>query len=113
MSPTTDKLLNQSRADATTEGRVVLALEAIADQIKLMVSLLAHRDSVYDTGDRAPDTPATDRWDNEGGRLPPDYGLPEGIERHTEETFAVGKYRYTNLADAVAQVRRSKGQAGS
>lgn len=47
------------------------------------------------------------RWENEGGRLQsssPFKGL--GITRMLTETFLVGGYRYTILADAVAQAHR-------
>jgi hypothetical protein len=41
MSLTVAELLAQDRAEATTEGRVMLALESIADQLKQVVSLLS------------------------------------------------------------------------
>lgn len=50
-----------------------------------------------------------ENWENEGGslRLP---ASPEslGVTRIVSETFAVGRYRYTNLADAIAQARRTQ-----
>jgi hypothetical protein len=49
-----------------------------------------------------------DNWENEGGSVRPPVS-PEslGVTRIVSETFAVGPYRYTNLADAVAQARRT------
>lgn len=105
MSLTAAELLAQNRADATTEGRLVLALEAIADQVKEVVSLLSvpAREQAS-TGCQTPQS--TDRWENEGGSLEALSSIPPGVVRHTEETFTVGSYRYTSLADAVAEVER-------
>ncbi|HSQ96781.1 MAG TPA: hypothetical protein VLM18_11905 [Croceibacterium sp.] len=46
-------------------------------------------------------------WENEGGSVRPTVS-PEslGVIRVVTETFVVGAYSYTNLADAVAQGRR-------
>ena len=112
MSLTAAELLAQNRADATTEGRLVLALELIADQLKEVVSLL----SVPARAQASPacQTPqSTDRWENEGGSLKALSNFPSGVVRHTEETFTVGSYRYTNLADAVAEIERSGEQGQS
>lgn len=51
--------------------------------------------------------PTTESWEDEGGRIVPE-ALAEsfGVVRHIAETFSVGDYRYTSLADAVAQARR-------
>jgi len=54
-----------------------------------------------------PTTSKTDSWENEGGSLQPlDYATSLGVAGHLTESFTVGGYRYTNLADAVAQARR-------
>lgn len=50
---------------------------------------------------------STDKWENEGGSLEAPSSIPPGVVRHTEETFTVGSYRYTNLTAAVAEVKRS------
>ena len=106
MPLTAAELLAQNRADATTEGRVVLALELIADHLKQLVSLLSV--SAREQASPACQMPqSTDRWENEGGSLEALASIPPGVVRHTEETFTVGSYRYTNLADAVAEVERS------
>lgn len=49
----------------------------------------------------------TESWENEGGNIAAGR-LAEslGIVRQMTETYSVGGYHYTNLADAVAQARR-------
>ena len=50
--------------------------------------------------------PAENR-ENEGGNAPADSYLESlGITRMLAETYVVGGYSYTNLADAAAQARR-------
>jgi hypothetical protein len=50
-------------------------------------------------------------WENEGGSLKPTVSPEElGVTRVLSETFVVGGYSYTNLADAVAQRRRMQKQ---
>lgn len=60
-------------------------------------------------GKRQPSCPAVpvERWENEGGS-PAAESYPEslGITRLLIETYRVGGYSYTNLADATAQGRR-------
>ena len=52
-------------------------------------------------------TGATQSWDYEGGNSSPRQ-LAEslGVVCHATETYSVGSYKYTNLADAIAQARR-------
>ena len=46
-------------------------------------------------------------WENEGGSLAPEnIAVSLGVMRHLTETYSVGGFRYTNLADAIAQARR-------
>lgn len=46
-------------------------------------------------------------WENEGGSVAPeDLAKTYGIARHIFETYSVGGYRYSKLADAIAQARR-------
>lgn len=60
-----------------------------------------------------PRTPAPEGWENEGGSLrAPSQMELLGVERVLTETFRVGGYTYTSLADAVAQARRVQKQAG-
>ena len=50
-------------------------------------------------------------WENEGGSVEPTVSPEElGVTRVLSETFVVGGYSYTNLADAVAQGRRMQKQ---
>lgn len=49
----------------------------------------------------------TESWENEGGSIPPaELAEKLGVVRHVTETYSVGEFRYTNLADAIAQARR-------
>jgi len=52
-----------------------------------------------------------ERWENEGGsQLAESYPESLGITRQLTETYRVGGYAYTNLADATAQARRMQKQ---
>ena len=55
MKDLTDELLAQSRAYGTTEERVVLALETIADQLRALVAVIA---ADHET-EGEPDSPAS------------------------------------------------------
>jgi hypothetical protein len=49
----------------------------------------------------------TQSWEKESGILMPvDQALSLGVTRQMTETYRVGGYHYTNLADAIAQARR-------
>ena len=51
-------------------------------------------------------TPATRRWESEGGSLSSrDESMPEGILAVSVTHYRVGKYSYTNLDDAMAEHR--------
>jgi hypothetical protein len=53
--------------------------------------------------------PAAENWENEGGSLPqPTEVEALGITRFLGESYVVGGYSYTRLADAVAQGRRMR-----
>lgn len=49
----------------------------------------------------------SDAWESEGGSLG-SLELAErlGVIRHVTESYSVGEFRYTSLADAIAQARR-------
>ncbi|MGN7930722.1 hypothetical protein [Sphingopyxis sp. 22461] len=47
-------------------------------------------------------------WEDEGGSLRPPADDEDGIIRTYVEQFAVGTYRYSNLVDAKASVRRQR-----
>jgi hypothetical protein len=58
--------------------------------------------------------PGAESWENEGGSLRFPAAEALGVTRVLTESFRVGGYAYTNLADAVAQARRmQKQEAGS
>ena len=51
--------------------------------------------------------PSSESWENEGGSIRPlSYAESIGVTRVVTETYKVGGYSYTSLADAVAQARR-------
>ena len=52
-------------------------------------------------------TSMTESREKDGASVQPlDYAASMGVTRHLTESYSVGGYRYTNLADAVAQARR-------
>lgn len=56
----------------------------------------------------------TESWENEGGQVASAQGVESssvlaaslGVKRHMTESYSVGGFRYSNLADAIAQARR-------
>lgn len=51
----------------------------------------------------------TQSWEDEGGSIAPESEADSlGVVRHVTETYSVGGYRYTKLADAIAQGRRMR-----
>ena len=58
--------------------------------------------------------PRAENWENEGGSLSP-AGDAEalGVTTHLTENYTVGGYRYTNLADAIAQGQRMQKQSAT
>ena len=56
--------------------------------------------------------PRAENWENEGGSLRPAVSADSlGVTTVPGETYTVGGYRYTNLADAMAQGRRMQVEA--
>jgi hypothetical protein len=106
--------LANARRARTSEERNVLALEMIADQLALIHADLCAIDDFARGGgagiETAPDNGEAerDRWDNEGGGFTGEPGLDPDITRSTEQHYAVGGYRYTNLQHAIAQARRAR-----
>lgn len=48
-----------------------------------------------------------DNRENAGGNIAPQQLADSlGVVRHLTETYSVGGFQYTNLADAIAQARR-------
>lgn len=108
----TDESLAQSRAYGTTEERMVLAIESIADQIRSLASaLVPNRTSEEDLKYAASSgAAATDQgaWENEGGRLYTEAAANLGINHSVTDRFETGGYRYTKLADAIAEAKRAR-----
>ena len=58
--------------------------------------------------------PRAENWENEGGSLPPaSHAESLGVTPHVTENYTVGGYRYTNLADAIAQGQRLQKQGAA
>lgn len=112
MSVTIEDLLSRSRASATNEERVVLALEAIADRLRDLMPLLAPRngdsgaDCRQEVAGLRNEAASQGAWENEGGSLDHDPLADLGITRSQIEEFEVGGYHYTDLANAIAQAHR-------
>lgn len=99
------------RQDATTEGRMVLALEMIADELRSIgqsITRLGETNGAALEGvsSAESDRRAGDRWENEGGHFQPDSAAEPEIKRTLVEHFAVGGYNYTNLEHAIAEAKR-------
>jgi hypothetical protein len=63
---------------------------------------------------RQSDAEQSARWENEGGQMLSRPALEQlGITRILTETFLVSGYRYTALADAVAQAHRMTAKPGA
>lgn len=58
--------------------------------------------------------PVVENWENEGGSVSGPLDAPSlGITRFLTETYVVGGYTYTNLADAIAQGQRMHKQGAA
>ena len=109
MAYTIADLLGQSRANATNEERVVLALEAIADHLASLVRLPpAEKPELLEeiTSSADSDFGAEAAFENEGGRLGPELVGDLGITHSVIDQYTVGKYHYTSLDNAIAQAQR-------
>lgn len=111
-SPVSD-VATQRRGDSTTAERMVLALEEIAETLQVLAGFYQPEPKRENTSHE--ECAHLDNWENEGGKVETDAGLPSGIQRFQHDTFIVGHYRYTNLNDAIAQLRRTNAplRAGS
>ncbi|HEY6814889.1 MAG TPA: hypothetical protein VI168_05050 [Croceibacterium sp.] len=102
------------REAGTSEERKVLALEMIADQLALIHADLCAIDDFARGGgasiEAAPDSGEADRddWNHEGGCFAEESALDPDITRSTEQHYAVGGYRYTDLQHAIAQAKRAR-----
>lgn len=61
-------------------------------------------------GDQPISKPRAESWENEGGSLRQASYASLGVTTVLSETYTVGGYRYTNLADAIAQGERIQKQ---
>jgi len=104
-----------ARGGRTSEERTVLALEMIADQLALIHAGFSSIDdfaraeaacsaTVPDDGEDA----AQDRSTSENGSFTRDPAPDPDIIRSTEQHYAVGGYRYTNLQHAIAEAKRAR-----
>jgi hypothetical protein len=114
MKPNTPARAND-RHDATTEGRMVLALEMIADELRSIgqnLSLpgrrIADEGPIAEAMSRGNERRANDRWENEGGSFEQELDPDPEIKRTTIEHFAVGGYNYTDLQHAIAEAKRAR-----
>lgn len=102
----------ETRSYSTNEERRVLALEAIADQMRLLVEVLR---PVSDPapGDSAQakyrDVRAVGAWENEGGSLAAETMASLGIKHRVIDQFEIAGYRYSKLEDAIAEAKRGGG----
>ena len=61
---------------------------------------------------QATSAPRAENWENEGGSLRQvDFAESLGVTKFLTEHYEVGGYRYTNLADAIAQGQRMQKRA--
>jgi len=108
MSHTTADILAGTRSRSTDAERTVLALEAIADQLQMLVAALnpvGEHAKERDLGASDGDARAAGRWENEGGSLILDKMAALGITQRTTDQFEIRGYRYSKLEDAIAEAR--------
>jgi hypothetical protein len=108
-----EQTLAETRAYSTDEERKVLALEAIADQLRLLVEVLrpvAHPGSTDSASANDRDLRAAGSWENEGGSLAVDTADSFGIKHSVIDQFEIGGYRYSKLDDALAEAKRAGAQ---
>jgi hypothetical protein len=112
MPDTTEELLAQHRAFGTTEERMVLALEMIADQVGSLIVLLAPPAISGEKRERAatrgPNDGDESAWENGGDRFDRRAAASLGIKHSLRDQFDTGGYRYAKLADAIAEAKRAR-----
>jgi len=101
-TPADQIVLIQDHDAATNEGRQVLALEMIADQLGIIARHLGsgqvESDPLVPKLSRLEDRPDTRKAEE----------MPGGIERTWVESYAVGGYNYTNLELAIEEAKRAR-----
>lgn len=110
--PGIDSVAKVDRKSMSVEGRTVVALERISDQLSLIagkVSRWPAASSEAKVSRRSTGATKAEKctWENEGGSVAasPEL-LPEGITRTLVARYQVGPYRYTDLDTAIAELRR-------
>ena len=115
MPDMTEDLLAQSRAYGTTEERVVLALESIADQLRSLVAFVTPVGDSEKGGDRAAAAGSVvsgqEAWENEGGSLDQGTAASLGIKHSVTDQFETGGYRYRKMTDAIAEAKRARARS--
>lgn len=102
--------LAQERHRGTTDERMVLALEMIADRLEKISRCFV---PVDDGGDATSagtmategDSAVAGGWD---GEYEPESPEARAIKRTLVEHFSVGGYNYTNLEHAIAEAKRNR-----
>ena len=84
-------------SDAIADHLASLVRPPPAEKPELLDEIASSKDS---------DFGAEAAFENEGGRLGPDLVEDLGITHSVIDQYTVGKYRYTNLDDAIAQAQR-------
>jgi len=117
MNDMTVDLLAQSRAYGTTDERVVLALEAIADQLRSLAALVTQVEVSRKGSDAATVagfvTPGEGARENEGGSHDKGAGASFGIKHSVTDQFETSGYRYTKMADAIVEAKRARARSNS
>lgn len=123
MQDMTDEMLAQSRAYGTTQERIVLALETIADQLRSLVAVVTavkaseggRSNPASWRTNAADDADGVDEgaWENEGGSLDKGVAASLGIKQSVKDQFETGGYRYTKMADAIAEAKRARARSAS
>lgn len=101
--PHNQKELN--KLQATNEERQTLALENIADQLSIISDIVKKFDVKTLQFIEKCDSPSGEADENANDAQSTEFC--SSVVRGTIETFSVGNYHYTKLADALAEVMRS------
>lgn len=111
--------LADARRIGTSEERTVLALEKIADQLALIQAGLRSIGNFTggpiagnEPGGRSGDEPDPEGWDDDLD-FKAETAYDPAINRITEQHYAVGGYRYTDLQHAILQAKRARRAAES
>lgn len=108
MNDSDEGWLAKSLGPQTSEDRILVAVESIAEQLRTLVALFSgpKTDSRASPGACA-GVGGEEAWENEGGSINNEWATSSRIKHTTTDLFETGGYRYTKLADAMAEVRRA------